>query len=566
MTDPSTHSDLRSLVQGGDNTTPSLEAVVNETRSRMDPMAQERAELADRLRTGKVSAQDNRPLLELAGIVGAGCLLLGFASMAFTVGVHPASIGLAGLGALLAGGYAAADWQRVKGILTSRNALYSANLSVTVGVLFAILVVVNMLANRYYTVFDLTSNGINSLSPQSLELLKKLKDQNREITITAFYPKDQANKDDLRAMETVFGRYTHEHPRLNFSIVDPDVHAALAKEKNITVPGTILFESGDNSTRIVSLGEREITGALLKVTDPETKIVYFVTGHNEYSTDDNAKDGLATLAEILDTENLVVKQLSIPQAEHVPADAAAVILVSPQSTPLQVRELNALDEYLARGGNLMVLLEPFSAPEVVQWLAGYGLTVRADMVIDTEFKDFDDTSPVLAPLEGDHPLLPTLAAAAPGIVTPSARSLDPTNGKATWTPLYATEGPISFGETDTSKLEYTEGTDTVGPLSVVVAGVLKSTDGKGGRLFVAGDADWITNNSLAKFNNQDFAVNSIAWLVGSEDQIAIRPGLPNLARVQFKGNSEKFMMGTVFGIPLVVAFGGVLIWWKRRSW
>ncbi|HYE79799.1 MAG TPA: GldG family protein [bacterium] len=564
MSDPSSHSDLRALMQGE---TPPLEAVVNETRARMDPMAQERAELASRLRTGQVNPQDNRPLLELAGIVGGGCILLGFASMAFTTGVHPASLGLVGLGALLVGGYAVADWARVKRVLSARSTLYSANLGVTVGVLLAILVVINLLANRYYHVIDLTANGLNSLSPQSLDLLEKLRESGREIQITAFYPKDKAHKEEIRAIETVYARYTKENPHLKFSIVDPDINANLAREKGITVPGTFLFEAGENSTKINSLQEPEITGALLRVTNPESKVVYFVVGHNEFPIEGSGNDGLETLATLLGHENLVVKPLSIPREGTVPVDAAAVVLVAPREIPLQLRELAALDEYLARGGNLMVLLEPNTAPEVKGWLAGYGIRVRDDIVIDPTHHAFDEpTAALLLPLESQHPLVPSPMVADATLLTPSARSLEMVQGKAAWTPLYSTEDELSFGETNPSGVLEWDAADPRGPLTVVAAGQLNGLE-KGGRLFVAGDADWLSNNHIAQpFHNQDFAVNAVAWLVGSDDQIAIRPKLPNQSKVDLTGAAEKIVVGTVFGIPLVVAAAGVLVWWKRRSW
>ncbi|MEO7994179.1 MAG: GldG family protein [bacterium] len=600
MSETPPHSDLRAIFQN--EASPSLESVVNETRTRMakdqpagkappkaptNELARERAELADRLRTGKAGTGDNKPLFDLAGTVGFGCLLLGFASMAFTTGVHPASLVLLGLGVILCAVWVFSDLERVQRIVSSRGAIYSTNLGFTIVMLAAILVVTNMLANRYFTTFDLTTNKINSLSPQSIELLGKLKESGREITITAFYPKDAVHRDAIHALETVFGRYTHLNDKVKFNIVDPDINAKLAADKGITVPGTILFEGGANTARINSMTEPAITGALLKVTNPESKIVYFVAGHNELGLTNDSDDGLTKLAEQLEHENLVVKELSIPKENGIPADAAAVIVARPTDVPLQTREIDALTDYVDRGGNVMVTLDPHQAPEVTGWLKGYGVTAREDRVIDPEDNEFDEpTIPILLPVEGNHPLLPDRVMSSsgvegldPGVVAPSARSLDlAANSRLDWTPLYATGSLLSFGETDPNAATpaFTEGTDPQGPLTIIAAGQPKATESDdpaaadtaptGGRLLVAGDAHWMSNGQISKAHNRDLAVNAVDWLVGSEGQIAIRPKMPNMERASIKGNSINLVLGTIFGIPILVAGAGVAVWWKRRSW
>lgn len=575
------NSELRALFSDG--AAPPLESVVNETRSRMEAeggrerldLSKERADLARRLRTGRPTPE-NRPLLDLAGITGGGCLLLGLASLAFTTGVHPASLGLIGIGAVLLAVFAIMDRARVAALLSARSTVYGANLSITLSVLLGILVVTNLLATRYYTVIDLTGNQLNSLSPQSIELLNRLKDSGREITITAFYPKDADHRAANRILEDTFARYTIRNPHLKFAIVDPDVNRKLAEEKGITKAFTILFEAGNNETRIQTFDEPSITGALLKVTNPESKVVYFVVGHNELRITSDDNEGLSRLTEYLGRENLVVKELSLPKENGVPADAAAVVLARPSVTPLQNQELKALKDYVGRGGNLLVLVEPFQAPEVAAWLAEYGITPRQDMVLDLDSNYFNEpTTPILsANEEADHPLLPELVMTrsgevglTAGIVAPSARSLELSNGGGfTWTPLFGTASVASYGKTDpnASDPSFADG-DIPGPLTVIAAAE-RSADAGGGRIVVAGEAQWLTNANIAKEFNRDFAVNALTWLVGSEHQIAIRPKEFNLERANLQGGALRLVSATIFGIPVLVAAMGIAVWWRRRTW
>ena len=125
----------------------------------------------------------------------------------------------------------------------------------------------------------------------------------------------------------------------------------------------------------------------------------------------------------------------------------------------------------------------------------------------------------------------------------------------------------SFGETDLSdpsgKIEPTPGKDIIGsvPLAVAVevedpAAIRTKTETAlpegspvpavpaasssplptkaGGKVVVFGDADFASNQMIASGLNQDLLLNTVAWMVGEDDQISIRSNEASKGRLEMK--------------------------------
>ena len=65
----------------------------------------------------------------------------------------------------------------------------------------------------------------------------------------------------------------------------------------------------------------------------------------------------------------------------VPADAATVVLAGPEK-PLFPYEVKALQDYLDRGGRVLLLLEPQKDGGLKEFLAGYGIVPDDRMILD----------------------------------------------------------------------------------------------------------------------------------------------------------------------------------------
>jgi hypothetical protein len=89
------------------------------------------------------------------------------------------------------------------------------------------------------------------------------------------------------------------------------------------------------------------------------------------------------------------------------------------------------------------------------------------------------------------------------------------------------------------------------------------------RLVVFGDSDFIGERDLSTGGNLDLFLNSLYWLsrsVGRQKMIGISPKEPE--RVKFNITREKLnavVWPIVVGLPVLVLFLGIGVWWSRRS-
>ncbi|MCK6503002.1 GldG family protein [Myxococcota bacterium] len=88
----------------------------------------------------------------------------------------------------------------------------------------------------------------------------------------------------------------------------------------------------------------------------------------------------------------------------------------------------------------------------------------------------------------------------------------------------------------------------------------------GGKVLVFGDSDFAANELLAQGNNQDLFLNAVAWLVGEEDQVSIRPNAAASASL-----SMNLLQGLGVWLLCLLVVPGTAIgmalatWRKRRS-
>ncbi len=88
---------------------------------------------------------------------------------------------------------------------------------------------------------------------------------------------------------------------------------------------------------------------------------------------------------------------------------------------------------------------------------------------------------------------------------------------------------------------------------------------KPARIVVVGDSDFASNRLLGAYLNRDFFVNSVNWLLGDVESIAIRPKTGVASRLQL--TTEDFFdlrYVTLFVLPELIAVLGVVAWWRRR--
>jgi len=439
----------------------------------------------------------------------------------------------AGGGTLLVA--ALAGLAELKLFLAKRSARLGLGAGASVLVVLALVIFLGALAARHHLRWDLSQGAEYTLTPQTKELLAKL---DQPVQALAFFKEGQAGKE--RAQD-ILTQYAYLNPKFSWRVVDPDREPALAKRYEVRNYGTIVLARDERFEQVKLPEEHEITNALLRLGRQGSKTVYFLTGHGEKSLEETGQDGYSQLKSAVVEQNYQVKPLLLVQAKTVPADAAAVVVAGPRHALLEA-ETQALGDYLARGGGVLVLLDPQQDAGLTAWLTTRGVTPRDDLVLDqaSSLVGASPAWPVVANY-GEHQIARPLQ----GVFTyfPLARSLKlatpPPAGVKAVELLQTTAS--AWGETDlgaltSGKASFEQGRDTQGPL--VLGAVLDllppekkdqdqptPTDDKPvvGHLVVIGDSDFAANAHLNQAGNRDLMLNTVGFLAEEKDQITLRP-------------------------------------------
>jgi ABC-type uncharacterized transport system involved in gliding motility auxiliary subunit len=330
----------------------------------------------------------------LLGLIGVILLLFAGVAAVLTrarsnvdivyIGVHLAL----GLFAIIA--YLSAGLEQVRDVVSERSTRYGANVVLGSVLFIAVLAALNYLAYRHSHRWDLTEQGVYSLSSQSKNVVRNLQ---QDLTVQAFV--EGGVNPELRDLLEV---YAHESPKFKFEIIDPDRQPELAERYQIRQYNTVRFEYGKESTTITQPTEENITNAIIRVTRTTQKTICFIEGHGEPDTDDvQNPNGLASFKQALNNENYEVKKVLLASMASVPDDCTAVVVAGPQK-PYLDSELAALDAYLNNGGRALFLLPPRGGQEFQPLLAKLGVKLGNDVVVDQVIRLFQGPALGLTPL------------------------------------------------------------------------------------------------------------------------------------------------------------------------
>jgi ABC-type uncharacterized transport system involved in gliding motility auxiliary subunit len=88
----------------------------------------------------------------------------------------------------------------------------------------------------------------------------------------------------------------------------------------------------------------------------------------------------------------------------------------------------------------------------------------------------------------------------------------------------------------------------------------------GGKVAVLGDSDIAANDLLLLLQDQDLVLNLVAWMVGEEDQVSIRPNEAAHDTLTMTAGRELVVwLTSVFLAPGVALAGALGTWLKRRA-
>ncbi|MEH2438885.1 GldG family protein [Nostoc sp.] len=354
------------------------------------------------------------------------------------------------------------NWWKRRSTQAGTNALVA-----TLAVL-AILGLINFLGTRYHLRADLTESQLFTLAPQSRELVSVLP---QPVKVWVF--DINQNPQDRELLEN----YQRQSSKFKYEYIDPQARPGVAEKFGVKDYGEVYLESGEKRQLVQTVNQNErlseirLTSRLQQLTNSTTAKVYLLQGHGERQLSPG-KDAISQAVQGLGDKNFTTSPLNLGETSKVPQDASVVIVAGPKRGLFE-GEVKALQEYLNRGGNLLLMIDPNTDPKLNSLLQEWGVRLDNRLAVDVSGESVVGLGPA-APLVteyGQHPITKDFGNG--NSFYPISRPLEITSVPGVQaTPLLRTKPyPKSWAESDlqSEKLEFNEGKDLKGPLTLGVA-------------------------------------------------------------------------------------------------
>ena len=472
------------------------------------------------------------------------------------------------------------------GSLKSRTLRFGGYATLLVLVVLAVVIAINVLADRVPGKLDLTQNRIYTLSEETYKLLDGLQ---TPVTITTL-----ARGSEDPTVKEILAKYAARSRRITLATINPDKNPGWVRQYDPTGQGlgdgSLVVASGkkfktigpydmynydtsnpNQQPQLTSLSvEQRVTSALMFVTADRNITLSVLQGHGELTLDNL---GLATA---VGNENYAVKSLSLLTENAVPADADILLILAPK-TDVSSQDADKLRAWLEKGGRAVILLNVLTRnsalPNIEGILQSYGVQVQNVVVVEGDQNKVAAQNPLyVIPNLELHEILAPLRANKYDIVMPgpqAIQTLDLRKKGLKIEPLLTSSGR-SWGKRNIANATTVakETGDLAGPFTLAVAITDPAPDAsrKDTKLIVVGNIQFLGQGLTSQVpGNGDFFLNSLGWLREQKQTITVRAKSLLQMRLSM-GNLTALLYSAlvVILLPLLVLGTGVVVWARRR--
>lgn len=520
------------------------------------------------------------------------------------------------IGLLVAGSIFLLAWlififSSVQGFWGRRSTQAGTNALVATLSLVAILGLINFLAVRYSLRVDVTENQLFTLSPQTQEIVRDLQQTLKVVVFT---------KDTSSLNRELLNTYRRYNSNFQFEFIDPQLKPGIAEQFNVRSLGDIYLEYQGKKELVQTvsqgetLSESKLTNAIEKIQRDRVYNLYFLQGNEERPLD-ASQGGLSQAISSLKEKGYRVEPLNLIQKPAIPADADVIIIAGPKRK-FFAKEVQLLQEYSRRGGNLLLAIDPKTEPGLEPLLKDWGVELDNRVIIDPSgAASLLGLGPTTAAIDnyGQHPITEDFANVISFYPLSRAIKTVKVEGVEAVPILIGREDMWGESNLESEKITPDANQDLAGPFDLGVAltrqisaaqpskptgentpetpspspsptaspqatttpspSPQKNLDKEppqkiASRLVVIGNSAFATDGFFQepRILNGDFFLNSVQWLAsGSEQPLSIRPKEPENRRINLKPWQARTLAWLSLAIvPLFALVMAVLTWWRRR--
>jgi ABC-type uncharacterized transport system involved in gliding motility auxiliary subunit len=440
--------------------------------------------------------------------------------------------------------------------LTIQSALF-------VALFLALVMLLAFLAGEYRKEWDVTRGARNSLSQQTLDVLRQI---DGPVAVTAYaVTKDAAGNNVHKAIEERLRPYRRAKPDMKLTLVDPREDPRRAQAAQIRTPTelTIEYRSRIEHMPLAEFNEQNFAGALLRLMRGSASLILSLEGHGERKLDGIANHDLGEFGRQLQQKGLKLNSLNLALAQEVPENAALLLIASPQ-TEVPPAEVDKIQRYLKAGGNLLWLIDPEPLRGLDTIAESLGLVLTPGTVVD--FAVRPRSGPPVFAVATSYANHPITAGFRYNTLFPYARQIGISETED-WrvTPLIevAQRGWVEMGPLD-EKPTFDKAHDLPGPVSIAAA-FERTVGERQQRVVVIGNAAFLSNTYLGNGGNLQLGTAIVNWLTAEDTLITLEARPAPDSRLDIgQITLYSIALGFLLVLPLLFALTGLIIWWRRR--
>ncbi len=431
---------------------------------------------------------------------------------------------------------------------------------------FSLIGLIGWLSTRYTTQMDWTANARKTLSEASVKILESM---DGPINITAYTTENNILRGQISEFVEQYARYKSD---LELSFVNPDLEPDTVQNLGIQVNGELIIEFDGRRENIRELTESAITNALQRLLRTEQHWIVFLSGHGERSPLDQKNHDLGQFGINLRNKGYKIHTHNPAANAELPDNTALLVIAGPRVDFLP-GELDAIQRYLRRGGNLLWLRDPGDHASTDSLADTLGIRFLPGVVVDAKSQSLGISDPSFAVIENypDHPitedfssvtLFPIAGALVATENSPFNVSSILLSSRQSWTETGSIKGQIEFNAQTTEQ----QGPVTLGlALTRDLQQSAENLTLQQQRIVVIADGDFLANTYLANGGNLNLGLKIVQWLTGDSRLISIPIKQAPDQTLQLSYSATAIIgLGFLIVLPLILICLGVFIWFKRR--
>jgi ABC-type uncharacterized transport system involved in gliding motility auxiliary subunit len=414
---------------------------------------------------------------------------------------------------------------------------------------------------------DLTANQRNSLSAETIRLLKSLQ---YPLEITIFISPINENRDVL---ERLFKRYQHQQPLVKYRSLNPDLTPDLLRQHDIRFDGETLIEYQGRSEKISKVSEANVTNTIQRLVRQGERWLVFLQGHGERNPYSERNHDFSVFASRLASHGYTVENLALTQTNSIPQNTDVLVIASPQ-VALLPGEIELIEEYLEHGGNLLWLADTEQTTDSMELISDrLAIEFLPGVIVDPNTRLLGLNRIDFA-LVADYPRHPITQGIDSLSLFPQAQALEFNGDGEFWQQRsFLLSSDASWNETGDMAGDLFNGDnddEIPGPLKIgITLTASHETDNNAlfeQRIAIVGDADFLSNRYLGNGSNLELGLNLANWLSHDDNLIAISPRAAPDTRLELSQTQQIIIgLGFLLILPLSLFGAGLTIWLKRRN-